>query len=89
MNIDFKKSFLKDIKNLKNENLRKVILNCIVQVEASTSISQIKNLKKLSNSDNCFRIRIGDYRIGLKLEKETLTFVVFGHRKEFYNEFPK
>lgn len=88
MNIDFKKSFLKDIKNLKNENLRKVILNCIVQVEAFTSISQIKNLKKLSNSENCYRIRIGDYRIGLKLEKETVIFVVFGHRKEFYNEFP-
>jgi mRNA interferase RelE/StbE len=35
-----------------------------------------------------YSIRIGDYRIGLALEKDTLVFVRCLHRKEIYRFFP-
>ena len=88
MKVEFKKTFLKDIKKLKNERLRNAIRISIVQVEAADNLSEIKNLKKLTGYDIYYRIRVGDYRIGLKLQEEVLYFVVFEHRKNIYKIFP-
>ena len=88
MKIDFKKSFLKDLKKLKNKGLNNAIHDCIIQVESAKNLSQIKNIKKLTGFDFHYRIKIGDYRIGLKVEEEIIYFVVFEHRKDIYKGFP-
>ena len=88
MRVEFKKPFLKDLKKLKDKQLKELIFDCIVQVEAVQHLGQIRNLKKLTGYDDYFRIRIGDYRIGLKIENEIVYFVVFEHRKDIYKEFP-
>lgn len=37
-----------------------------------------------------YRIRIGDYRIGLQIESDNLVyFVAFDHRRDIYRHFPK
>lgn len=88
MIVSFKKSFLKDIKKLKNRNLKDSIAECVLQVESASSVQNIKNLKKLSGYDVYYRIRVGDYRIGLKIEDESVFFVVIEHRKDIYKIFP-
>lgn len=88
MKVEFKKSFLKELQRLRNKSLKNSIAACIVQVEAADSISQIKNIKKLSGYDDYYRIRTGDYRIGLKVELNIVYFVVFEHRKDIYKRFP-
>ena len=88
MKTEFKKSFLKELKKLKNRSLRNAIADCIVQVESAESITQIKNLKKLTRYDIYYRIRVGDYRVGIKVEEEIVYFVVFEHRKDIYRSFP-
>ena len=88
MIVEFKKSFLSEIKKLKDKRLKGSIASCIIQVETAGNISEIKNLKKLTGHDLHYRIRIGDYRIGLKIDKETVYFVVFEHRKNIYKKFP-
>jgi mRNA interferase RelE/StbE len=88
MKIDFKKSFLKELKKLKNKSLKNAIQECIFQVESAEDLTQIKNIKKLSGYDFYYRIRVGDYRIGVKIENKTVFFVVFEHRKNVYKEFP-
>lgn len=88
MKIEFRKSFLKDLEKLRNAKLKILISDCIEQVEAADNISKIKNLKKLSGYDIYYRIRIGDYRMGIKIVNDTIYFVVFEHRKQIYNTFP-
>lgn len=45
--------------------------------------------KKLTGYKTFYRIRIGDYRIGIELEKtDTLRFIVIAHRKDIYTIFP-
>ena len=88
MKVDFKKSFLKEVKKLRNKNLQNDIASAIVQVESAENVTQIKNLKKLSGYDMYYRIRVGDYRIGIKVEKEVVYFVVVEHRKDIYRGFP-
>ena len=56
MNVLFKKSFFKDLKKLKNKELKNSVLTCILQVELAKNISQIKNLKKLAGFDFHYRI---------------------------------
>ena len=88
MKVEFKKSFLKELKKLKNRSLKNSIAESIIQVESAKNIAQIKNLKKLSGYDVYYRIRVGDYRIGLKIEKDVIYFVVCEHRKDIYRKFP-
>jgi mRNA interferase RelE/StbE len=88
MKVDFKKTFLKELEKLKNKSLKNSIYNSIIQVELAESISEIKNIKKLAGFEMYYRLRVGDYRIGLKLENDTVNFVIFEHRKDIYKTFP-
>ena len=88
MKTEFKKSFLKEINKVKNKSLKNAIADCIARAESAENISQIKNLKKLTGYDIYYRIRVGDYRIGIKVEKEIVYFVIFEHRKDIYRSFP-
>jgi mRNA interferase RelE/StbE len=88
MNTLFKKSFLKSIETINNKRLRESVLNCIKEVEQATAIHTISNIKKLKGHRDYYRIRIGNYRIGLKLESDVITFAVFEDRKDIYKNFP-
>lgn len=46
------------------------------------------NLKKLKGGGNYYRIRVGEYRIGIIVEGDAITFVRCLHRKEIYRYFP-
>ena len=35
-----------------------------------------------------YRIRLGDYRIGIEIQKDTIIFTRFLHRKDIYKFFP-
>jgi mRNA interferase RelE/StbE len=70
MKIDFKKSFLKELKRLNNKKLKDSIYESIRDVELAETSSQIKNIQKLKGYDVYFRIRVGDYRIGIKIEDD-------------------
>jgi len=48
----------------------------------------VKNIKKLTGFESHYRIRLVDYRIGVKLEDDVLNFVIFEHRKDIYKIFP-
>ena len=88
MKVEFKKSFLKELQKLRDKSLKNDIHTAITQAESAQNISQIKNLKKLSGYDVYYRIRVGNYRIGIKVEKEVIYFVAFEHRKDIYRNFP-
>ena len=88
MTVEFKKSFIKDLKKLEDKTLKHTIYNCILQVESVEELGQIKNLKKLKGYEAYYRIRVGDYRIGLKIESGIVYFVVVEHRKDIYKQFP-
>ena len=74
-------SFVKDKKIL----LR--IADCIENVRNAANIKEIKDIQKMKGSKSSFRIRIGDYRVGLVLEKNVFDFVRFLPRKDIYKFF--
>ncbi len=88
MKVEFKSSFVKDFKRVKNENTKNQVMETIDLVERAASLQEIRNIKKLKGGERYYRLRLGDYRLGFVLNKDTLIFVRFLHRKELYRYFP-
>ena len=88
MKTQFRASFAKDLRNIKNRDSLKRIKETIEQVEKAQSAQDMPNLKKLKGGSNYYRIRVGEYRVGLIIESDMVTFVRCLHRKEIYRYFP-
>ncbi|MCI0393910.1 MAG: type II toxin-antitoxin system RelE/ParE family toxin [Chloroflexi bacterium] len=88
MNVAFKRSFARDLKPIKDKALLKRVQEIIEEVERADTLSELSSVKKLQGSDHYYRIRLGDYRIGLLVTGDTVTFVRFLHRKDIYRYFP-
>jgi len=82
------KSFAKDIVHIKDQRLRKRIADCIDQVRSSDSLTEIGSIKKIIGETHYYRIRIGDFRLGLKVSDDSVIFIRALHRKEIYRYFP-
>lgn len=88
MKVSFEASFARDLKKIKNKALLQSIEQTITEVKAATTLTEIKSLGKLRGYPTFFRIRIGDYRIGLEVLNDEIIFVRVLHRKEIYRYFP-
>jgi mRNA interferase RelE/StbE len=88
MKVEFLAKFLKDIDKLKVTHVKESVVNTIELLEAAESLAEIPNLKKLKGHKSAFRIKIGDYRIGIFMEGKTVEMARIVHRKDIYKEFP-
>lgn len=88
MEVLFTKKFHKEISKLRDKKLAHAIEVVILDVKKARSLGEISGLKKLTGFKNAYRIRLGDYRIGLVIEGNTLIFSAFNNRKEIYKYFP-
>ncbi len=88
MKTEFKASFLKSVKKIRSTALKEDIVTVIIQVEEANDISSISFIKKLKGFKDYYRIRLGDYRIGLKISNDLVYFVEIAHRKDIYKLFP-
>jgi len=88
LNVVFRASFARDLKRVRNKRLRANVKQIIELVEQVHSLRDIGNLKKLKGGTGYYRVQIGDYRIGLYVEGDTVAFVRCLHRKDIYRYFP-
>lgn len=89
MEIVFDKSFDKSLDKLKDKDILSKIEQIIIDIESANAINQIANVKKMQGFKTYYRIRVGDYRIGVELENpSSLRFIVVLHRKDIYKKFP-
>lgn len=88
MEIEFRESFLKDVNHIREKGVKKKIAAVITEIKAASSLSEIRNVKKMEGSENYYRIRIGDYRVGVSAQDKTLVFLRCLHRKDIYRYFP-
>ncbi len=88
MKVKFESSFEKDLKLIKDRKLLNKLKSVIIECKNSDKLLDIKNLQKLKGYNTFYRIRIGNYRLGIEVEKDTLIFTRFLHRKDIYKFFP-
>lgn len=88
MQIEFLESFDKDIDRLNNKAVNNKLLDIISSVQNAVKYTDIRNIKKLQGHKFAYRIRVGDYRIGVFIENGIVEFARIIHRKEIYNNSP-
>jgi len=88
LTVRFKASFAADLRALKDKPLLERVKTLIAKVESADSLLEIPNLKRLRGFGAYYRVRLGDYRVGLAVEEDVVVFVRVLHRREVYRYFP-
>lgn len=84
----FRKGFLRDLKKIKDQKVLDRVSEVLDATEMAHSNQDIPALKKLSGEKDYFRIRVGEYRIGIRIQEEAVEFVRCLPRKDIYRYFP-
>lgn len=88
MKVEFLSKFNKDLEKLEIDHVRNVALKAIYMVDKANHFADIPNIKKLRGHKDAYRIKIGDYRIGLFIKDNVAEFARIMHRKDIYTFFP-
>jgi mRNA interferase RelE/StbE len=88
MKVTFRQSFARDLRKVKDQVVLDRIRRVIEQVEGASTAREIRDLKKISETGNCYRIRVGDYRLGAVMERANVEFVRCLPRRDLYRFFP-
>jgi len=93
MKLEYERSFLKDLKSIKDTNLKQRIEEAIIELKAADKIESIASVIKMKGHESAYRQRIGDYRAGfyllIKNEEKVIRLVRLLHRNKIYNYFPR
>ena len=65
MQVEFLSQFNRDLDKIKAAHIKQAIFRAVIRTESAQKISDIPNVKKLAGHKSAYRIRIGDYRIGI------------------------
>ena len=87
MELIISKTFEKQLK-LVPKYIRESALEVLEALEKAKNVTEIKDLKKLSGYTNYYRIRIGNYRMGLQIIDPKIIVVIILHRGTVYKVFP-
>jgi mRNA interferase RelE/StbE len=88
MQLEITRKFQKQVSGCNDKKVKSEIKRILEFAEMTESISEIKNLKKLKGYKNYFRIRLGDYRIGIQISENKIIFAAFDKRADIYKYFP-
>jgi len=87
--VEYTKKFLKELASLPQKTQSRVEAIVFEELETENPF-ELAKLEKLVGYKDKYKVRVGDYRIGLTLEKTTQTIICqrIAHRKEIYKVFP-
>jgi len=89
MKLLYGKRFSKDLDAIRHEaKVKKHLLELIEKIKETDSLANLKGVRKIEGYQNYFRIKVGNYRLGIKLTKKRIELIRFLHRKEIYRRFP-
>jgi mRNA interferase RelE/StbE len=70
------------------QNDQLAVLDALDTLDTAETFADIPNIKALKGYKNYFRIRVGNWRIGLFWDGDTFQIQDVGKRGDFYNHFP-
>ena len=88
MKVEFEKTFVEDLEAVRDERLRQRVRELILRLEAARTLREVGNVKKMHGRDPFYRIRLGNYRVGIATEGGVVVLVRFLPRKDIYRYFP-
>ena len=68
--------------------MRRRVLRLIEELEEASALAEISSVRRIAGDGRYYRARIGDYRLGIAVEGESVILVRFLHRSDIYRFFP-
>ena len=89
MKVSYAKALVKDLEAVSRNPAVKTRLSKLIETfKAIDTLDELKHIKKIEGYDCYYRLRIGDYRLGLKVSGDTVELIRFLHRRDIYRRFP-
>ncbi len=89
MKVLYRRLFLKNLKKLKNQPVYEQIVELtFTDLPEVKQLRDVPGVKAMRSHPKRYRIRVGNYRIGIELKGDTVEVMRVLHRGEFYRYFP-
>ncbi len=88
MKVDYRSSFLRDVKKIKAKEVKELIEEVIKNCKEAETIADIKNCSYLTSKGKFFKLKYNQYRLGVHIDNGVVEFIKFGTRENFYKDFP-
>ena len=88
MEIRYHAQFNRDLRRLRNQSLAQSIEQIISELKAASSLTDVRGVRRLRGEGRHYRIRIGEYRLGITQDGDTIILRRLLHRSEIYRNFP-
>lgn len=88
MRVEYHKRFLKELAKIPFSIRERIEQFVFEDLPNSESIFESGKIEQMKGYPAHFKIRFGDYRVGLRLEEDVVIFERALHRKDIYRFFP-
>ena len=89
METETRPSFIRDLKRVRSASVRRRVERTIESIEAAANLAAIPGISRITaTGEPHYRIRIGDYRLGIAVQGDVVVLVRFLHRSDIYRFFP-
>ena len=89
MKVSYAKTLAKDLEVVSRNSAVKKRLSKLIETSKSIdTLNELKHIKKIEGYDCYYRLRIGEYRLGLKVMGDTVELIRLLHRRDIYRRFP-
>ena len=88
MEVEYRSSFTQDLRKIRSAELRQRVRRRIEELEAASTITEIRGVRRMTGVEDHYRIRVGEYRLGIAIDGNVVILLRFLHRSEIYRVFP-
>ncbi len=89
MKVQYRQAFLKDLKKLKGQpTYDKIFELAFITLPQIAQLRDVANVKAMRGYPHRYRIRVGNYRVGMEVHGDNVEMMRVLHRREFYRYFP-
>ena len=88
MKIEYRKKFLKELSKIHIRERSRIEDFVFKDLPEANSIFELGNVEQLKGYPSYYKVRFGQYRIGMKLKDGIVILEKALHRKDIYSYFP-
>ena len=88
MQVEPSRLFRQDVRRLGSAELRRRLDLVIQELRAADNITQVTGVSRMTARGEHYRIRVGEYRLGITMDGATAVLRRFLPRGELYRRFP-
>jgi mRNA interferase RelE/StbE len=82
------KRFLQDLAKIPSTSRSSIEKFAFEEILTLKSLAESRKIERMKGYKQYYKVRFGDYRVGLRLDDETVVFERVLNRKDIYRFFP-